>query len=277
MLRKFFPPVLALVCISVIVANPQAALAGGSCGSYESQTTGCPTVGGSVHGGGVDVVGSVTSPGSSGLQGNANAGAGSGTGKGTGGRGGAFVTKPPPPPPPARDGYSVTTPGAPPGISPVTVNDLVNFRPVAGIDQMEPKGWMVVGLDTNFYASVGGGVQTGLLLDQPASVRFSALRYRWSYGDGSSVTRANHGASWAAQGLAEFDATPTSHVYSTAGTYSIDLTIEFSAEYQFAGAGWIPVAGTVPVAANRLTATAGNAQTVLVDRNCTQNPSGPGC
>lgn len=264
---------LTFALISVLSPSVPAIASARDCTALERQTTGCPSVNGSVHGGGVDVVGTVTSRGASGVKGNGGTGAGSGSG----GRGGALATKPPPPPRPARDGYTVTVPGMPPGASPITVNDLVNFTPVAGIDHMEPAGWIVIGLDTNFYATVGGGVQTGLLLDQPASVRFSAMRYHWSYGDGSSATRANHGVSWASQGLAEFDATPTSHVYSKAGTYSIGLTIEFSAEYQFADAGWIPIAGTVPVAANRLTATAGNAQTVLVDRNCRQNPSGPGC
>src|SRR5690606_3856605 len=35
---------------------------------------------------------------------------------------------------------------------PVTLSDLVNFRPAPGVDSMEPDGWMIVGLDTNFYA-----------------------------------------------------------------------------------------------------------------------------
>jgi hypothetical protein len=161
--------------------------------------------------------------------------------------------------------------------SPVTLADLVNFKPVAGVDHMEPNGWMVVGLDTNFYATVEYGVQTGLLLDKPASVRFTAERYRWSYGDGTSATRSTRGSSWAESGVKEFDRTPTSHIFRTAGTYSIDLVVDFSAEYQYSGGTWVPISGRIPVAANRLVAVAGDANTVLVGYDCAQRPSGPGC
>lgn len=214
-----------------------------------------PSASGTVNGDGVDIRGTVTVPGTG----------GSSSG---GGRGGTPVI-PPPPPPPLRDGYTVT--------APITLSDLVNFTPVAGVDHMEPNGWMVVGLDTNFYATVDAAVQTGPLLALPASVRFTAERYRWTYGDGTTATRSTRGASWASAGVGEFDHTATSHVYRSAGTYSIDLTIDFSAEYQYAGAPWIAIAGTIPVAANRLVATAGDANTVLVGHDCTQHPSGPGC
>jgi hypothetical protein len=142
---------------------------------------------------------------------------------------------------------------------------------------MEPNGWMIVGLDTNFYAVVGSQVKAGLLLGQQASVRFTPVRYHWTYGDGHGANLASKGATWAAQGAQEFDRTPTSHVYANAGTYNIDLSIDFSAEYRYAGGDWVPIAGTINVPANRLTATAGAAKTVLVERDCTMPPSGPGC
>ncbi len=142
---------------------------------------------------------------------------------------------------------------------------------------MEPDGWMVVGLNTNFYATVESRVQSGQLLDRPASVRFTAQRFRWFYGDGTSATRSTGGASWAASGATEFDPTSTSHVYRASGTYFVDLSIDFSAEYQYAGGPWIPISGSIPVPSNRLVASAGGATTVLVGRDCTQNPAGPGC
>jgi len=238
-------------------SHGSSAQASDACSDVEAQTTGCPSSSGTVNGDGVDIRGSVGVPGS--------VGSGSGSGNGNGSRGGSAVT----PPPPLRDGYSIT--------EPITLADLVNFTPVAGIDHMEPDGWMVVGLDTNFYATVESGVQTGLLLDLPASVRFTAERYRWSYGDGRSATRSSRGSSWVASGVGEFDHTATSHAYRTAGTYSIDLTIDYSAEYQYAGGPWVSISGTIPVAANRLVAAAGAANTVLVGHDCAQHPSGPGC
>jgi hypothetical protein len=247
--------IIAVSTLMSILSIIPASAAERPCSAYDSKTTGCPTSSGTVNGDGVDIRGTIDLPGA--------AGAG-----GSGGRGGSSAT-PPPPPPPLRDGYGVTVP--------VTLADLINFKPVAGIDHMEPNGWMVVGLDTNFYATVDSAVQTGLLLTLPASVRFTAERYHWSYGDGTSATRSVRGSSWVSSGVGEFDRTPTSHVYRTAGTYAIDLAIEFSAEYQYVAGPWIPITGTIPVSANRLVAVASDASTVLVGRVCAQRPSGPGC
>ena len=142
---------------------------------------------------------------------------------------------------------------------------------------MEPNGWFVVGLDANFYATGGSSVQSGTLLGYPASVRFTPIRWAWTYGDGASATKSTRGSTWRAQGIAEFDPTPTSHVYSRAGTYYIDLTIGYHVDYTFNGSDWGPIAGTLWLPANRLVATVGGAKTVLVERECTTNPSGPGC
>ena len=242
------------ICATLLESSSAWAAA---CSESDIYVGGCPSSSGTINGDGVDIRGSVNVPGSAG---NSNA-----NGNGGGSRGGAGT----PPPPPLRDGYTIT--------APITLADLVNFTAVAGIDHMEPDGWMVVGLNTNFYATVESGVQTGLLLDLPASVRFTAERYRWSYGDGGSATRSTRGSSWEASGVGEFDRTATSHVYRTAGTYSIDLAIDYRAEYQYAGGPWVSISGTVPVAANRLVAAAGAANTVLVGHDCAQHPSGPGC
>lgn len=209
---------------------------------------------------GVTIGGSVEVPGSS-------DGGGSG-----GGNGGTGTPASPVAEPPAvfRDGYTVTPP--------LSVSELVNFRPTPGTDHMQPNGWMVVGLDTNFYARAMRQVKTGELFGLPASVRFTPARYRWSYGDGTTTTTGTPGATWGALGVHEFDATPTSHIYRDTGTYYIDLTIGFSPEYRYAsGAEWIPVPGLVWVPANRLLATAGGPKTVLVEDACTVNPLGPGC
>ena len=209
---------------------------------------------------GVTLKGSVDLPGSANRNGRGNSDSGA-------------PAAPPPPLQPGdpayRDGYTVT--------APVTLSDLVNFRPTPGTGHMEPNGWMVVGLDTNFYARATVQVQTGDLLGQPATVRFTPVRYRWSYGDGAGATRANPGTSWKALGVTEFDPTPTSHVYRDGGSYNIDLTIDFAAEYRYTSTYWIPIAGVIPVPANRLVAVAGDARTVLVERECTLSPFGPGC
>ena len=168
-------------------------------------------------------------------------------------------------------------PGRTAPVRPITWADIAQFRPDPGIQIMEPNGWAVIGLDTNFYATTGTQVLQGTLLGQPAAVRFTPVAWTWSYGDGASATRTTGGASWASLGIPEFDPTPTSHVYVRSGNYAIDLVVEFAAEYQFAGTRWIGIDGTLGVPTNRLAATSGDATTVLVDRDCARNPSGPGC
>ena len=231
-------------------------------------TTGCPvSISPGIGDGGVNLGGSTTTP-------RTPQQASGGPRQG----GGANTDAPPPVActiAQCREEYTLVRPTD--GRGPITLADLVNFRPVAGVERMEPNGWMVVGLDTNFYVATGAHVQNNLLLGLPAAVRFTPVAYHWSYGDGTSVTRTAKGSSWAAQALPEFSPTATSHVYRDPGTYTIALTTDFRAEYSFGGAAWIPIDGTVPVASAPLTATAGSADTVLVARECTVSPKGPGC
>lgn len=247
---SFAPQLVANAADSALCTPPE--ILAGTCTSTTAQ----------INNGGVDVSASKGTPGSGGE-----------SSKGTGTGSAADVPPPPPPRPPntrePRDYYTVTLP--------VKISDLVNFKPAPGVDHMEPNGWMIVGLDTNFYATVQSQVLTGELLGQQASVRFTPVGYRWSYGDGTSASLTTRGATWAALGIHEFDPTPTSHVYTQPGSYDIDLTVYFAAEYQYAGGIWVPVIGTLAVPANRLHATAGDAKTVLVERDCSVPPRGPGC
>jgi hypothetical protein len=142
---------------------------------------------------------------------------------------------------------------------------------------MEPNGWVVPGLDANFYAIVGQQLVSGTLLGQPATVRFTPVGYHWSYGDGTAAVRTTTGGTWAQLGLRDFDPTPTSHVYETEGEYVIRLSIDFRAEYQFGTGAFRPVAGTISLPANELRVTVAGAKTVLVEHDCLANPSGPGC
>lgn len=170
---------------------------------------------------------------------------------------------------------SIGPPDAP--VAPITLDDIATFRPVIGGSGMEPNGWIVTGLDTNFFSSAGTHVVTGVLLDAPAAVRFTPRSWLFDYGDGSSARTATGGASWAVLGVREFDPTATSHVYASPGTFTIDIAVQFGAEYSLDGQGWTAISGTLSVPAARFTATAGDAKTVLVARDCLANPSGPGC
>jgi hypothetical protein len=228
----------------------------------------CAEVDASIQDGGVALGGSQTTPGNS----VPRPGGSGAAGQGNAASDPAPNPDPVPPgwiPEPVRDVYTVS--------SPVRLTDLVNFRPVPGTSQMEPNGWSVLGVETNFFSRAVAQVQEGELLGQSASVRFTPVRYRWSYGDGAEALLRTGGGTWASQGIQEFDKTGTSHRYRAIGTYDVEHTIEFAAEYRYAGADWIPIAGTIPIRSNDLVVSIGGARTVLVARECTQNPRGPGC
>lgn len=198
-----------------------------------------------------------------------------GPGNGGGGGGGGGTDNPIDDSCDFRECFEVDNPPSPE--REITWSDIARFRPVPGVDHMQPDGWMVVGLPANFYATGGPQIVTGELLGYPTSVRFTPIRWHWEYGDGKTASRSVPGTTWANQRAQEFDETATSHVYDRAGTYYIDLSIDYTAEYRFAGGRWTAIGGSLNLPANRLVATAGSAKTVLVEDECTRNPRGPGC
>ena len=134
-----------------------------------------------------------------------------------------------------------------------------------------------MGLPTNVFAQIDPHVVPGTLLGQPAQVRFTPYAYRWNYGNGTSSRVGTRGGTGQSYGIPEFAPTPTSHTYTTPGSYTITLTVEDTAEYRLAGGSWIPVTGILTLHANDLPITAGSADTVLVARDCSVAPRGPGC
>ena len=266
--------VVALALVLAVVAAPSSAtadpLSGEDCRLYETCQT---AVDGSLTDDSAVLTGTQNGPGGRDTSGSSSTGSSTNTNTNT---------NTPAPPPPSCEflgtveldtcrALSVTSLPVP------TLSDIAAFRPTPGVDHMEPDGWFVVGLDANFYATGGSSVVEGELFDNEAWVRFTPIRWQWFYGDGSSALKSSRGATWAAQGIAEFDPTPTSHVYDLPGTYYIDLTIGYRAEYSYNGSSWAPIVGTLWLPANRLVATVGTAKTVLVERDCVARPSGPGC
>ncbi len=158
-----------------------------------------------------------------------------------------------------------------------TLSDIASFRPVVGTAHMQPNGWGVVGIHTNFYATGDVHVVTGTLLGQPASVRFTPIGWHWTYGDGTAASVGSPGGTWAQLGIREFDATPGSHVYTAKAGYTVTLSIEYGAEYQYAGQPWLPIAGTLLLPANDLAIATWRVKTVLVAEDCLDDPSAPGC
>jgi hypothetical protein len=159
----------------------------------------------------------------------------------------------------------------------VTLEDIARFRPNAGIAKMEPKGWAIRGVPANFWIETTAQILEGELLDMPASVRFTPLRYRWDYGDGERVTLSAAGGSWAELGVDEFAETPASHPFAESGVYVAQPSVDFTVEYQFGPGEWIPIDGVVRAQASPLTVVVTGAATVLVANDCVTAPRGPGC
>ncbi|MCX7521975.1 hypothetical protein OSC27_06740 [Microbacterium sp. STN6] len=159
----------------------------------------------------------------------------------------------------------------------VNASDLVNFTPAAPSASMEPDGWAIVGLPANFLARATGSIQSGMLLGYQAQVRFTPHAYVWSYGDGATRRTSAAGATWAALRVPEFSQTATSHIYTAKGVHQVRLTVEYTAEYRYGEPGWRPVNGVIPADATVVAVLASDAKTVLVDKDCNANPTGPGC
>ncbi|WP_139368598.1 PKD domain-containing protein [Agreia bicolorata] len=159
----------------------------------------------------------------------------------------------------------------------MTTREVAHLVPGVSAQGMEPRGFMVVGLPTNFYADAQTSVVSTTLLGTPAEVRFTPVSFIWDHGDGSTITSGTGGATWASLGLPEFSETATSHVFDRAGDYTISLTILYSAEYRIGGGAWQALAGTVPSTSPPLTASAKAAKTVLVADDCGRRRISPGC
>jgi len=242
-----------LLILAIIV--PALSDAASDCGA-QGTVTGC------INGDGVDIVGTDGGPGGPGGDG------GGGTGPGGTGTGG---------PPVIWKCLETTCDEGSPGSEPITLTDIATFHPTPGTQHMQPDGWTVPGLPTNFYAVTTQHIVQGTLLGQPAAVRFTPVSFHWSYGDGGSATRSTKGGTWNSLGVREFDRTPTSHAYARDGSYTIRLTIDFAAEYRFAGSPFHPIAGVIPLRTNDLHIVADGAKTVLVEQDCVAHPEGPGC
>jgi hypothetical protein len=161
--------------------------------------------------------------------------------------------------------------------APVRISDLASFHPAAPSTSPEPNGWGVVALDVNFVANAPTQTLDGVLLGHPAQVRFMPVGYSWSFGDGATLETSTPGSSWAALGVDEFTPTATSHRYDDRGTYQVRLVVTYRAEYRLGGQAWNDIVGTLPLSAEPRSLTIGDAKTVLVDRDCATDPSGPGC
>jgi hypothetical protein len=168
-------------------------------------------------------------------------------------------------------------PPTPPAASPVTLRDLANFTPEQPSLSLQPNGWTVIGVETNFIAHTSQHVVGGRLFGAVAEVRFSPQEFDWGYGDGSSASTGEPGGTWAQLGVKEFARTVTSHRYQSLETFNPSVTVRFGVEYRVGGGAWIPVRGQVSAEAPAVTVIVQSADTVLVTGACTPGRPALGC
>jgi len=164
-----------------------------------------------------------------------------------------------------------------PEIPTLTFDDLSHVEPQSPSMSTQPTGWSVVNLPTNFIANIAEHVVTTEVLGRNVDVRFTPIRYDWSFGDGETNVTSSPGATWEQLGVAEFSTTPTSHRYRTVQSAVPVVSVTYSVAYQWFGQDWISVDGTLSRDASAPIVFVQNADTVLVTSPCRASRIAPGC
>jgi hypothetical protein len=159
----------------------------------------------------------------------------------------------------------------------VTLSDLAAFVPRTPGIHSEPAGWALIGLPANFIAIEPTHDVSGSLLGSAATVRFTPLSFAWSYGDGQSRTTTSAGASWASLGQATFSPTPTSHVFTRAGTFDVRVSVLLRASYRVGSGSWVAVSGTLTRTTSISLLVAQGSIPLLVARGCLPRTVALGC
>ena len=157
-----------------------------------------------------------------------------------------------------------------------TLEDVASFAPASLPLIDEPDGVGVVGMPVNFVVAPAVHEQNGELFDLPVTVRFTPASVQFRHGDGTTREAAIGGSTWAALGLPQFSATPTSHAYAARGTYTASAVVRYAAAVDF-GRGWVPVPGLLEIPTGAMAIEILEVRTALVEKTCTENPTGPGC
>jgi hypothetical protein len=168
-------------------------------------------------------------------------------------------------------------PAVVPATPAVTLTDLARFTPVTPGLISEPAGWAIKGLPANFIADEPIVTTSGALLGTTAQVRFTPVGFAWNFGDGSSASTATGGSTWAALGQSAFSATPTSHVYLSAGTFTVQVTVTLAATYQLGSGAWQSISGTLTRSRSLAIRVSASSAPLLVTAPCAPGNAAVGC
>ena len=242
MVRRFAVALAVVVFIGVPAVSPAIAV---SCTAAQI-TTGTCSVGGGTTGEGVDLWGNVSWGGSD--PGDSDSG--------------------PDECPIVVNGQCEGSSPPKDGTGPTSVRDIESFRPRSPQQFVEPEGWSIRHVPTNFWSNAATHVVSGQLLGNPAHVRFTPVLYRRYFGDGHRTTTTHRGASLQELGQSPWTRTATSHSYDDAGNYRVRLVVWYSAEFRFGNQDWRDLDGMVTARGNDIQLLVVSTETVLVARQC---------
>ena len=124
--------------------------------------------------------------------------------------------------------------------------------------KIQPAGRTLVNLETIVYTDDSEvSTNTVTLLGFPVMVEATPMSYRWSFGDGVSLTTTSPGK--------PYPATEITHKYMKRGGVSVSVTTNYAARFNVAGTGWQYIDGTVPITGPATALLIREAVPVLVD------------
>lgn len=145
-----------------------------------------------------------------------------------------------------------------------------------GTMTLQPSPHTLIGAHTNVYVEASSQVFEMELLGQSIRIEVEPTEYTFNYGDGTSYGPVSTSggplpeARWGEQ-------TPTSHMYSQTGDFTVGITTFFSGQYSVNGGPMIPMDGRAEVASPSQLVSVWRAESRNVADNCLVNPAGVGC
>ena len=146
----------------------------------------------------------------------------------------------------------------------------------AGSVTAQPSPHTLRGAETNFFAQAVEQQFDIKILAQDVHVVAKPVQYTWTYGDGTSLgPQTASGGPLPQERWGE--KTPTSHVYTQTGDFSVVLTTHFQGTYSVNGGPPLPIPGQGQFSSAPQTVSVWRSITRNYADDCLRNPQGQGC
>ena len=164
-----------------------------------------------------------------------------------------------------------------PALPNLDFSDVSHVEPESPVLTTQPSGWSVVGVETNLITHIQMHSVTTTVRGMQVEVRFTPIRYDWTFGDGTTASTTVPGAEWSVLGVPEFARTPTSHRYMLARDVTPHVDVIYAIDYRWPEHAWRDIEGTLSRGADAPVVFVQNAGTVLVTGPCNSHDVGVGC